>query len=165
MPTSDQKAASVLRDDLRDLVKALTDCDRSKHSILLDILKIEEDVRNNLNRKKDFDHTSSTEQVDRLIDEINILDYETSKLRDEFCRITGIEYSSFNDFISKRNEFEELSTLKKDILAVLKDISGIKQHNIDEMNSQSSNLQKQARELFQIQSLGLNYEAKAPQSS
>lgn len=88
-----------MRDDVQQILIALTDKLKNKISLLQNIHNREIDKRH-LIRSESIDQLlSELKEDDHLFQEIDLLDYEISSLKGKLCEIAGISSSQLQQYI------------------------------------------------------------------
>ncbi len=91
----------MLRDDVETLFTNVLELNKNKLDFL-EKLQILESNNLHFNRTDQLEPLEdSISEINNIIDEINLIDYDTSAIGDEICSISGIDREQLADMVNK----------------------------------------------------------------
>jgi hypothetical protein len=132
-----------LRDDVQQILIALTDKLKNKISLLQNIHNREIDKRH-LIRSESIDQLlSALKEDDYLFQEIDLLDYEISSLKGKLCEIAGISSSQLHQYLIRTDSLpcrEYAETIHR-LQNLMKEVVQDREKSISFMKSKYRELQ------------------------
>ena len=139
---SGQKEVSVLRDDIYLIIDTVIKNYQEKIRLLKIFLSKEYEFRQTIDSEKS--HTSIIDDLNDLIDQLNLQDFNISRLKNEFKLKSGINLESalLHDNVNHDSSTEYLCQLLQDEKKILSEIQAILDKNLKNLNSESEFIKK-----------------------
>lgn len=126
-----------MRDDIQKLFSDLIVLYKNKLQYINKLNNKEKQIRYALISENTADMFDLISDDKKIIDIIDLADFDIRRIKDKICRISGIEYNQFSRYFLNRTEepFFELSGLMKKISEVLSALASERDKIIIEMDA------------------------------
>jgi hypothetical protein len=139
----------VLRDDISQLISSLIHTNSKKLSIFKEIYRLDYDCLHYINTGDLNETEDLLRQIDTLKTEIDTLDFESGKTKENILKTAGIDASEFQRLLENggHEKLRELKTLNQDIRKLVKKILKNREKLISKMEEINIDLGVDIREL------------------
>lgn len=125
-----------MRDDVQKLFSDLTDLYKSKLNYINKLYNKEKRFRFAINACSTDDRSDFIFRDRKIIDTIDLIDFNIRTIKDTICRICGINYNQFKTYFLYRDEpsFIQLRRLINKTGSILAELASERNKLIDDMN-------------------------------
>jgi len=148
-----------LRDDIRELLDGIASELSHKTDLLKKMISMELRLKAVLETDCDTEPGIILEQQGEFIEQINIHDYNTARLRESFLKKTGISFDSGlgKDYPLCRDILQNIKSLKNEEQKLLKELRQLRERNVERMTMIKNETQIDAEEIKRMMDIEMNY--------